>query len=195
MESWEFLVHAAIESSRDPSSRVHVSPADDATEVPPESCLAVDLKGEPGERGEVGTAVEICRNLSSELIDVLAVRNLDLISPKFKPLSPEIRRASNRAALLKSCNVLLFSRAPLVAKLVVPVLPDAPVSALRQVYVVPEMVLPRLCVDVLLLIREDVVDEGCASLVSTRPRADLAAMRLECFLDEDCDDCDILMGC
>lgn len=76
-----------------------------------------------------------------------------------------------------------------------PVLPDAPVSALRQVYVVPEMVLPRLCADVLLLIREDVVDEGCASSVSTRPRADLAARRLECFLEEVCDDCDIVMGC
>lgn len=90
-------------------------------------------------------------------------------SPKLT--STDNLRASNRAVALRSCNVLLFSRAPLP-------------SVLAAV-LVALMVLPLLSRDntEVPLLRDSlgVVVEEVVDGESAMPRADLAARRFECF--------------
>lgn len=125
-----------MESSRDPSSNVHVSLVLDATEEDSRRTGA-SLDGDA--EGMTAAPLAVRLALSSELTEL---RAYNLARPS-KLSSAENRRASNRAEALKSCNVLLLSRAPLVA------LVDAGIPSLIAVtpLATPEMVLPLLSRD------------------------------------------------
>jgi hypothetical protein len=128
-----------MESSRDPSSNVHVSLVLDATDEDSRRTGA-SLDGDATKsEGMRAAPVAVRLALSSELTEL---RAYNLARPS-KLSSAENRRASNRAEALKSCNVLLLSRAPLVA------LVDAGIPSLIVVtpLAAPEMVLPLLSRD------------------------------------------------
>ena len=158
----------------------------DATEGV-DSCRTGGLIGEDGEATTAEPTMPCCcLLLSSELKEERALFNLLALPSRVS--STGNRRASNRAAVLRSCNVLRFSRplVVLVAALMPPLRVVTPVIPLAA----PEMVLrlSREWTEVLLLMRDSLAEEvDAVEGVSDRPRADLAAWRLECFCEEDDD--------